>query len=106
MSARSEPKLSRKARYAARRRERDRRRQMADLAQRYLDRHQPKEYRIEVNPEAVALRGDTWFIVAEPDRVKAPGYDYINRMTEAAMELEEKEKVHVFLVPVIPPEDD
>lgn len=99
-------KLSKKQRHAEKQARQDSERHMADLAQRYLDRHQPRGYRINVDRNAVELRGDTWFIVANPDRTSAPGYDFINRITEASMELEEKENIHVFLLPVIPPEDD
>lgn len=106
MRAKSTGRPLRKMRNGAARRDQSDRRQMAALAQRYLDRHQPERYRINVVPDAIELRGDTWFIVAEPDRVTAPTYDYINRMTEASMEPERKEKLDVFLVPVMPPEDD
>jgi hypothetical protein len=98
--------LSRKKRYAARPADRRRRGEIATLAQFYLDRHQPTKYRINVVPDAIVLRGDTWLVVAEPSTADAPGHDFINRITEASMELEDKEKLSLFLVPVIPPEDD
>lgn len=97
---------ARKRRYEMKQGRRQTNAQMAALAQKYLDRHQSSRYRIVVVPEAIERRGKTWFIVAEPDRAAAPTYDYINRMTEASIEMEHKEKMDVFLVPVIPPEDD
>src|SRR5437660_741133 len=103
--AKAVPRL-RRQRSAARAVDRRTRTKIAALAQRYLDKHQPVRYRINVVPDAVVLRGDTWFVVAEPDKADAPGFDFINRITEATLELEDKEKLHLFVVPVIPPEDD
>ena len=107
MAAKTKPApMSRKQRYVAKAAERQRRSEIASMAQRYLDRHQPVGYRINVVRDAVVLRGDTWYVVAEPDKANASGYDFISRITEASMELEDKEHVNLFLVPVIPPEDD
>src|SRR5882724_7026647 len=107
MAAKTKPApLSRKQRHASKAAERQRRDEIASMAQRYLNRHQPDRYRINVVRDAVVLRGDTWYVVAEPDKANAPGHDFISRITEASMELEDKEKVNLFLVPVIPPEDD
>ena len=97
---------SRKQKHAAKSAARRRAGDIASLAQKYLDRHQPQRYRINVVPDAVVLRGDTWFVVAEPSKPDAPGHDFINRITEASMDLEDQEKLNLFLVPVIPPEDD
>lgn len=106
MAAPKDAKLSKKQRYALQQGERRQKQEMAVLAQRYLDRHQPDRYRIRVMPDAIERRGETWFIVAEPDKAAAPTYDFINRITEASIELEDQEKLSVFLVPVMPPEDD
>lgn len=99
-------RASRKQRFATKSAARRRAGEIATLAQRYLDKHQPQRYRINVVPDAVVLRGDTWFVVAEPNKADAPGYDFINRITEASMDLEDHEKLNLFLVPVIPPDDD
>lgn len=97
---------SRKPAFAAKQVQKREQKRIGELAQRYLDRHQSDRYRIAVAFDGIEKRGDTWFIVAEPDKVSAPTYDYINRMTEAAMEMEDREKIAVLMVPVLPPEDD
>ena len=97
---------ARKARFAASKKKREKCAEIAAMAQKYLDRHQPSGYRIVVPKNGVELRGHTWLVVVQPDRSDAPTYDYVNRMTEASMELERNEKIDVFLVPGFPPEDD
>jgi hypothetical protein len=79
---------------------------MATLAQKYMDRHAAPGYAIRILPEDVELRGETWFVVAEPDRPDVRYSDFLNRITDASMDMEDGEHLYVLFVPTLPPEDD
>lgn len=85
---------------------RDERKAVAALVARYLEPHQPKGFRLEVNPKGMEKRDDCWYVVVEPTNRRARSYDYFGRMAEAEQDLSEHENIDVLLVPVIPPEDD
>ena len=81
-------------------------RTVATLAQKYIDGRASKDYAIRVVPDAVELHGETWYVVAEANRPDAPFSDFVNRITDAALDMEDAEKLYVMIVPTLPPDGD
>ncbi|MDM8006814.1 MAG: hypothetical protein QUV05_11790 [Phycisphaerae bacterium] len=75
---------------------------VVELVRRYLDRHQPKDYRLEVVPDGVQQEDDWYYVVIRPEPENAGSYEYYGYLTEAEQELQEKENVKVLLVPALP----
>jgi hypothetical protein len=71
------------------------------LVKRYLEPHQPEDYRLQVHP-AIQQEDDWYYVLVTPTKEDAPSYDYNARMVEAEMELQAKEHLQVLLVPVFP----
>lgn len=102
----AEPRLSKKQRHAAKLAcdaERDR---IADLAEKYMARHQPKDHRLVVARDGIEKRGDVWLVVVNPDLVEPHDYNDHARAVAAAMEMEDTEGINVLFLPLLPPEDD
>jgi hypothetical protein len=72
------------------------------LVEKYLKPHQPADYKLKVSPEGIRRDDDWWYVVVQPDREDVRSYDYYGRLTEAELDLQEKEHVNVLLVPVLP----
>ena len=53
---------------------------IARLVEQFLERHQPKAYRLVVNRKAIELQHGYWMVVVDADKPKAPLMDVINRM--------------------------
>jgi hypothetical protein len=69
---------------------------VADLAEKYLEPHQPRNYRIVIERDEVREDEDGWWeIPIRPSKQNAPTYDWIGRSAEAAVDLDEAEGVHV-----------
>lgn len=73
-----------------------------NLARRYLEPHQPADYRLEVVPEAVRQEEDWFYVVVEPTRDDIRSYDLSSRLADAEIDLQEKESIKILLVPVLP----
>jgi len=74
-------------------------RQIADLAERYLSRHQPEDYRILIDTRRIREDSDGWWqIPIRPSKPDAPSYDWIGRSAEAAVDLDDAEGLHVLFV--------
>jgi len=76
------------------------RHEIATRAQEALDRHQPRSYRVSVNPDAI-LEEDGWYtivVTAENDRRDRDFYD---ALAEAEAELQDEQGNQYLLVPVI-----
>ena len=82
--------------------EADERKRIVDLVEKYLEPHQPADYRLEIRPEAIEQQDDWYYVVVEPSRENARSYEYYGRLAEAEMDLQEKEHLNVLLVPVLP----
>ena len=78
------------------------RERIAELARRYLQPHQPRDYRLEVDVESIHQDEDWYYVVVEPSREGVRSYDYSARLAEAELDLQEKEKVNILLVPALP----
>jgi hypothetical protein len=73
-----------------------------DLIESYLERHQPKDYRLNVSREGVRQDGNWWFVVVQPDRDDMNARDYSVIMSQTEDELEDREHLKVLLVPSLP----
>ena len=75
--------------------------EIARRVQEFLDRHQPREYRVEVDAEAV-LQDDGWYHVV----IKSPGdvrdRDFYDTLANAESDLNDQNDGHQYLlVPAI-----
>ena len=75
--------------------------EIIDLVTRYLEPHQPLNYRLNVT-NRVRHDDDFWYVVVQPTRDDIRSYDYYARLSEAARDIEEQENVNVLLVPTLP----
>jgi hypothetical protein len=75
---------------------------VVDLARKYLEPHQPADYRIEVSPQGVQRLDDFWYVVVKPSREDVQSYDLGARLADASIDLEKREKVHVLYTTVMP----
>ena len=82
------------------------RNRIVSIAEKYLAAHQPTDYRLVVDPEAVVRRDDWWYVVVTTKPEDSGGYDFISRLSAAEGDLEKREKINVLMVPVLPPDDD
>jgi len=76
------------------------RKRIAALAQKALDKRQPRDYRIDVDATNV-LYEDDWYQVL----VRTPGdvrtYEFYDVVAEAEGELQDEQGLHILLVPVV-----
>ena len=72
------------------------------LVQDCLNSHQPKTYRLEVVPDGVKKEDDWYYVVVQPNREDVRSYEYYGLLTEAEMELQDREGMRVLLVPALP----
>jgi len=79
---------------------------MAERVRAALEPHQPRAYRLVVDAESLARRGDDWLIVVTPDRESAPLGDSVTRMMAAEDDLRRRWRLNITLLPAMPPEDD
>jgi hypothetical protein len=68
--------------------------------------HQPRAYRLVLDAQSLAKRGDDWLIVVTPDRDSAPLGDSVTRMMAAEDDVRRRWKLNIILLPAMPPEDD
>lgn len=76
--------------------------QVIALARKYLEPHQPVNYRLTVMEKDVRRDDDWWYVLVQPDREDVRSYDYYGRLAEAEIDLKDAEHVNVLLVPVLP----
>ena len=79
---------------------------VARLAERYLEPHQPADWRLEVQMDQIRQDGDWWEVVVHPSRRDAYSYEYYGRLSAAEEDLQAAEDVKVLLVPLLPPGGD
>ncbi len=73
-----------------------------DLIESYLERHQSKDYRLNVSRDGVRQDGNWWFVVVQPDHDDMNARDYSVIMSQTEDELEDREHLKVLLVPSLP----
>lgn len=74
---------------------------IVNLVRKHLESHQPEHYRLEVVSDAIRQDDDWYYVVVQPSRMDIRSYDYSSRLTEAELDLQEREHVKVMLVPAI-----
>ncbi len=72
------------------------------LARRYLAKHQPADYQLEIDRDSVMQDEDWYYVVVSPSRNDVRSYDYSARLAEAELDLQEEQNVNVLLVPTLP----
>jgi hypothetical protein len=73
-----------------------------DVVRRYLEPHQPPDYRLNVSETGLRHSSDDWWeVVVQPDK-DVYSYDYYGRLAEAEGDIESHEKLKVLLLPVLP----
>lgn len=70
------------------------------LVQGRLDAHQPKDFKLQVVPEASRRDDDWWYVCVKPDRSGFRAFDYYKVLSEIEREIEDEDEVNVLLVPV------
>lgn len=75
---------------------------IADLVVKYLEPHQPLDFRLEVVSKGMYRDDDWYYVVVIPSREDAHSYEYYGRLAEAEQELQENEKENILLVPALP----
>jgi hypothetical protein len=76
------------------------RQQIAKLAQEVLDRHQPRNYKIYVDPDAILEEDDWYHIVVRTDGDQRDR-EFYDALSEAEDELRDKNGHQYLLVPVV-----
>ena len=72
------------------------------IVKRYLEPHQPSNYRLNVMENGIRHRHDWWEVVVQPDKEGVYSYDYYGRLAEAEGDIEDHEDLKILLVPVLP----
>ena len=75
-----------------------------DVVRRYLEPHQPQNYRLQIITDACRQEDDWWYIVVQPDRDEVQAFEYALILNVMEQELQEKEGLKVLLFPVSPEE--
>lgn len=78
------------------------RERIIEIVGKYLEPHQPKNYRLHVRPKGMRQDGDYWYVVVQPDKEDIRSYDYYGRLADAENDIEENEQLKILLVPVLP----
>lgn len=72
---------------------------VADLAEKYLEPHQPPRYRILIDRKRIRRDSEGWWEVPiRPSKTDVPSYDWISRSVEASVDLDEQENIHVLFM--------
>ena len=76
--------------------------EVVDVVQKYVDQHQPPDYRLRVlGSEATRREEDWWYVVVTPDRAGVRSHEYAERLSDIEEAIWEKEELHVLLVPTL-----
>jgi hypothetical protein len=75
---------------------------IVNVVRKYLQPHQPDDYRLDVVESAIGREDEWYYVVVEPDRDGVRSNDYASRLVEAELDLQEKEKLNILLVPALP----
>ena len=72
-----------------------------NVVRRYLEPHQPADYRLNVMEQGIRHRNDWWEVVVQPDK-EVYSYDYYGRLAEAEGDIENHENLKILLLPILP----
>ncbi|NJL31043.1 MAG: hypothetical protein HC898_05135 [Phycisphaerales bacterium] len=73
--------------------------EIINLVQQKLDMHQPKDYRLDVEPRSVRQEQDWWFVGVKPSTAGIRRYSYYDVMAQVSREIEDQCGVNITLVP-------
>jgi hypothetical protein len=76
--------------------------QVIETVRKFLEPHQPKDYRLHVLEKSIRHDRDWWEVVVQPDKDNIRSYEYHTILAETENELEEQTGMNVLLVPVLP----
>ena len=76
--------------------------QVIKLVERYLQLHQPSDYKLSVLREGVRQDGDWWYVIVQPSSDRPRSYDYYDALSETEQDIQDKEQENILLVPVMP----
>lgn len=77
--------------------------QIVETVRRFLEPHQPRDYRLNVIEQGVRHTSDDWWeVVVQPDRENIRSYEYHTILAETENELEEQTGMNILLLPVLP----
>ncbi len=74
-----------------------------ETVKRYLEPHQPLDYRLNVMEQGIRHTSDDWWeVVIRPSREDIHTYEYFGRLAEAENDIEDHEHLKILLLPVLP----
>ena len=76
--------------------------QVIKLVERYLESHQPRDYRLRVLTEGVRQDENWWYVSVQPTSERPRSYDYYDALSETEQDIQEKEHENILLVPAMP----
>ena len=75
---------------------------ISEIVQKYLEPHQPQDYRLNVVPNGIKKNDDYYYVVVRPSRDDIRSYDFYAALAEAEIDLVDKENLNILLVPAMP----
>ena len=76
--------------------------EVLDTVEEYVNRHQPKAFRLNVSRQGVRHDGDWWYVVVAPEPEDIRLRDYRDLMEQVEEEIEAEKQLKVLLVPTLP----
>lgn len=73
---------------------------VAQIVQSHVDRHQPRGFKLLLDPKAIDKRNGHWRAVVRPEP-DVPASRYIDRVMAIEEEIAEQEQLKVLLLPVL-----
>ena len=73
-----------------------------NIVEEYVNRHQPKDYRLNVSRLGAQHEGDWWYVVVTPEPPDIRLRDYRDLMEQVAEDIEAEKQIKVLLVPNLP----
>ena len=75
--------------------------EIATVVQGFLDKEQPKGYRLDVDKTGIRQDHDWWYVTVVPDQPGVRAYDYAYTLTETEEKLQDEIQMKILLVPVL-----
>ncbi len=76
--------------------------QVIKIVERYLEPHQPRDYKLRVLPEGIRQDDDWWYVIVQPTSDRPRSYDYYDALSETEQDIQDNEHENILLVPVMP----